>query len=174
MIEQDISEKRVKKVFLAIGSNLGNKTLNIEKAKYKLQNNLIKILETSSKYESFSWPDITKPKYINIVIKIKTTLSPIKLLQLCNKIELEIGRKRFKKNEPRLCDIDIIDYDQKIIKIKKPNNLIIPHPRMKKRNFVLLPLYEISKNWKHPVNKVNIAKLIGFLNDDDLTAIKQI
>ena len=174
MIEQDISEKRAKKVFLAIGSNLGNKTLNIEKAKYKLQNNLIKILETSSKYESLSSPDKTKPKYINIVIKIKTTLSPLKLLQLCNKIELEIGRKRFNKNEPRLCDIDIIDYDQKIIQFKSPENLIIPHPRMKKRNFVLLPLYEISKNWKHPVNKVNIAKLIGFLNDDDLTAIKQI
>ena len=174
MIEQDISEKRAKKVFLAIGSNLGNKILNIEKAKYKLQNNLIKILKSSSKYESLSWPDNTKPKYINIVIKIKTTLTPIKLLQLCNKIELEIGRKRFNKNEPRLCDIDIIDYDQKIIKVKKPNDLIVPHPRMKKRNFVLLPLYEISKNWKHPVNKVNIAKLIGFLNDDDLTSIKQI
>ena len=174
MIEQDISEKRAKKVFLAIGSNLGNKKINIEKAKYKLQNNFIKILRSSSSYESFSWPDTTKPKFINIVIKIKTTLSPIKLLKLCNKIELEIGRKRFGKNEPRVCDIDIIDYDQKIIRLKKPNDLIIPHPRMKKRNFVLLPLYEIAKNWKHPVSKVNIAKLISFLNDDDLRTIKQI
>ena len=174
MIKQDISEKQAKKVFLAIGSNLGNKIINIEKAKYKLQNSFIKILRSSSSYESLSWPDTTKPKYINIVIKIKTTLSPIKLLKLCNKIELEIGRKRFGKNEPRVCDIDIIDYDQKIIRLKKPNDLIIPHPRMKKRNFVLLPLYEIAKNWKHPVNKVNIAKLISFLNDDDLRTIKQI
>ncbi len=174
MIKQDISEKQAKKVFLAIGSNLGNKKINIEKAKYKLQNNFIKILRSSSSYESFSWPDTTKPKFINIVIKIKTTLSPIKLLKLCNKIELEIGRKRFGKNEPRVCDIDIIDYDQKIIRLKKPNDLIIPHPRMKKRNFVLLPLYEIAKNWKHPVSKVNIAKLISFLNDDDLRTIKQI
>ena len=174
MIKQDISEKQAKKVFLAIGSNLGNKIINIEKAKYKLQNNFIKILRSSSSYESLSWPDTTKPKYINIVIKIKTTLSPIKLLKLCNKIELEIGRKRFGKNEPRVCDIDIIDYDQKIIRLKKPNDLIIPHPRMKKRNFVLLPLYEIAKNWKHPVNKANITKLISFLNDDDLRTIKQI
>ena len=149
MIKQDISEKQAKKAFLAIGSNLGNKIINIEK-------------------------DTTKPKYINIVIKVKTTLSPINLLKLCNKIEFEIGRKRFGKNEPRVCDIDIIDYDQKIIRLKKPNDLIIPHPRMKKRNFVLLPLYEIAKNWKHPVNKVNIAKLISFLNDDDLRTIKQI
>ena len=174
MIKQDISEKQAKKVFLAIGSNLGNKIINIEKAKYKLQNSFIKILRSSSSYESLSWPDTTKPKYINIVIKIKTTLSPIKLLKLCNKIELEIGRKRFGKNEPRVCDIDIIDYDQKIIRLKKPNDLIIPHPRMIKRNFVLLPLYEIAKNWKHPVNKVNITKLISFLNDDDLRTIKQI
>ena len=174
MIKQDISEKQAKKVFLAIGSNLGNKIINIEKAKYKLHNKFIKILRSSSSYESLSWPDTTKPKYINIVIKIKTTLSPIKLLKLCNKIELEIGRKRFGKNEPRVCDIDIIDYDQKIIRLKKPNDLIIPHPRMIKRNFVLLPLYEIAKNWKHPVNKVNITKLISFLNDDDLRTIKQI
>ena len=174
MIKQDISEKRAKKVFLAIGSNLGNKIINIEKAKYKLQNNFIKILKSSSNYESLSWPDTTKPKYINTVIKIKTTLSPIKLLQLCNKIEHELGRKRFGKNEPRVCDIDIIDYDQKIIRFKSPENLIIPHPRMKKRNFVLLPLHEISKNWKHPVNKVKIAKLISFLNYDDLRTIKQI
>ena len=174
MTKQDISEKRAKKVFLAIGSNLGNKIINIEKAKYKLQNNFIKILKSSSNYESLSWPDTTKPKYINTVIKIKTTLSPIKLLQLCNKIEHEIGRKRFGKNEPRVCDIDIIDYDQKIIRFKSPENLIIPHPRMKKRNFVLLPLHEISKNWKHPVNKVKIAKLISFLTYDDLRTIKQI
>ena len=174
MIKQDISEKQAKKVFLAIGSNLGNKIINIEKAKYKLHNNFIKILRSSSSYESLSWPDTTKPKYINIVIKVKTTLSPINLLKLCNKIEFEIGRKRFGKNEPRVCDIDIIDYDQKIIRLKKPNDLIIPHPRMIKRNFVLLPLYEIAKNWKHPVNKVNITKLISFLNDDDLRTIKQI
>ena len=103
MIKQDISEKQAKKVFLAIGSNLGNKIINIEKAKYKLHNKFIKILRSSSSYESLSWPDTTKPKYINIVIKVKTTLSPINLLKLCNKIEFEIGRKRFGKNEPRVC-----------------------------------------------------------------------
>ena len=82
MIKQDISEKQAKKVFLAIGSNLGNKIINIEKAKYKFQNNFIKILKSSSYYESLSWPDTTKPKYINIVIKIKTTLSPYKTFKI--------------------------------------------------------------------------------------------
>ena len=174
MIKQDISEKQAKCAFVAIGSNLGNKKLNIELAKFKLQNNSIKIILSSSKYETDSWPDSTKPKFINIVVKIKTVLSPKKLLKLCHRIELELGRKRFKKNEPRTCDIDIIDYDQKILKPKNSTNLTLPHPSIGQRNFVLLPLFEISKNWKHPVKKVNIAKLISFLKEEDLRAIKQI
>ena len=163
-----MSEKQVKYAFIAIGSNLGNKKLNIEKAKFKLQKKLIKIIKSSSAYETFSWPDPKKPKFINIVIKIKTYFSPVELLNICNKVEIELGRKRFKKNEPRTCDIDIIDYDQKIL------NLTIPHPFIEHRNFVLLPLFEIAKNWKHPVSKVKIAKLISFLKEEDLRSIKQI
>ncbi len=174
MIKQDTLEKQAKSVFLAIGSNLGNKTLNIESAKFKLQNNSIKIVQSSSNYETDSWPDSTKPKFINVVVKIKTMLSPEDLLNVCNKIELELGRKRFKKNEPRTCDIDIIDYDQKIIKSNNTNKLNLPHPCIEQRNFVLLPLFEISKNWKHPVKKANIAKLISFLKEGDLRSIKQI
>ena len=174
MIKQDISEKQAKTIYLAIGSNLGDKKLNIELAKYKLQNNLVKIIKSSSNYETLSWPDPTKPKFINVVIKAKTILSPKDLLNVCNKIETELGRKRTKKNEPRLCDIDIIDYDQKIMRLNGRTKLNLPHPGIKYRNFVLLPLYEISKNWKHPVNKANIVKLISFLKNKDLRAIKQI
>ena len=174
MIKQDTLEKRAKTAFLAIGSNLGNKKLNIELAKFKLQNNSITIVKSSSDYETISCPDSTKPKFINVVVKIKTSLSAEKLLNTCSKIELELGRKRFKKNDPRTCDIDIIDYDQTIIKSNNSINLNLPHPHIEQRNFVLLPLFEISKNWKHPVNKVNIAKLISFLKEEDLRAIKQI
>ena len=174
MIKQDMLENQAKYAYIAIGSNLGNKKLNIEKAKYKLQNNLIKIIKSSANYETISWPDPRKPKFINAVVKIKTILSPVELLNKCNKIELELGRKRFKKNEPRTCDIDIIDYDQKILKSNHSTNLTLPHPSIEQRNFVLLPLFEISKNWKHPVKKVNITKLISFLKDVDLRTIKQI
>ena len=167
-------EKQAKFAFIGIGSNLGNKKLNIELAKFKLENNFIKIIKSSSNYETFSWPDFSKPKFINIVIKIKTTLSANELLNACNKIELELGRRRFKKNEPRTCDIDIIDYDQKIIKPNGTTDLTIPHPSIERRNFVLLPLFEISKTWKHPFKKVNIVKLISLLKDEDLRSIKQI
>ena len=167
-------EKQAKCAFVAIGSNFGNKKFNIELAKFKLQNNSIKIVPSSSDYETDSWPDPRKPKFINIVVKIRTILSPKELLNICRKIELELGRKRFKKNEPRTCDIDIIDYDQKIFKSNSSTNLTLPHPCIEQRNFVLLPLFEISKNWKHPVKKVNIAKLISFLKEEDLRTIKQI
>jgi len=174
VIKQDTLEKRAKCVFIAIGSNLGNKKLNIELAKFKLQNNSIKIVQSSSKYETLSWPNPNKPKFINIVVEIKTILSPKELLEICHKVELELGRKRFKKNEPRTCDIDIIDYDQKIIKPNNSSNLTLPHPYVEERNFVLLPLFEISKCWKHPIKKVNIVKLISFLKEEDLRTIKQI
>ena len=85
-----------------------------------------------------------------------------------------MAENELKKNEPRVCDIDILDYDQKIIRLNGRTKLNLPHPGIKYRNFVLLPLYEISKNWKHPVNKANIVKLISFLKDKDLRAIKQI
>ena len=174
MTKQDTLEKQAKFAFIAIGSNLGNKKLNIELAKSMLSNHLIKIVKSSSNYETNSWPDHRKPKFVNIVLKIKTTLSPQRLLNKCNKIELELGRRRFKKNEPRTCDIDIIDYDQKIIKSNNSAKLILPHPFMEQRNFVLFPLFEISKNWKHPIKKVNIVKLMSFLKEEDLRTIKQI
>ena len=171
MKNQDSSENLAKSAYLAIGSNLGNKIKNIEIAKFELEKYRIKILKSSSNYTSKSWPDSSMPDYINIIIKIKTSLAPLTLLKICNLIELKLGRTRTKKNAPRTCDIDIIDYDQKIIN-EKNSQLILPHPRMNTRNFVLLPLFEIEKTWKHPKSKINIVKLINSLPIKDLRSIK--
>ncbi len=168
-----MSENQVKTAYLGIGSNLGNKKLNIEIAKTKLQNYPIVILKCSSNYESYSWPNHRMPKFINIILKVKTSLLPIELLKICNSIEFEMGRKRFKKNAPRTCDIDIIDYDHRLQNIMK-EKLILPHPLMHKRNFVLLPLFEISKSWKYPKTNVKIIKLINSLSIKDLRSIKQL
>ena len=167
-------ENQVKIAFLGIGSNLGNKERNICLAKYKLQSNGVKLIKSSSNYETLSWPNKKYPKFINAVIKISTTLSPMMLMQKCLNIENDLGRKRAKKNEPRICDIDIIDYGQKILKGTKNKKLILPHPEMHKRNFVLLPLYEISQSWIHPVKKKKINKLIKSLNIEDLRGINLI
>ena len=173
MKKQDISENLAKSAYLAIGSNLGNKINNIEITKFELEKYKIKILKSSSNYISESWPDPSMPNYINIIIKIKTNLAPLALLKICNLIEMKLGRARSKKNAPRTCDIDIIDYDKKILN-EKNNRLILPHPRMNTRNFVLLPLFEVEKTWKHPESKINVVNLINSLPIKDLRSIKQI
>ena len=173
MKKQDTLENLANLAYLAIGSNLGNKFSNIGKAKLELEKYKIKILKSSSNYQSKSWPDPSMPEYINIIIKIKTSLTPLKLLKICNLIELKLGRYRSKKNAPRTCDIDIIDYN-KIVLNENNQQLILPHPRMNKRNFVLLPLFEIEKSWKHPKSKINIVNLINSLPVKDLRSIKQL
>ncbi|MDC0578839.1 2-amino-4-hydroxy-6-hydroxymethyldihydropteridine diphosphokinase [Candidatus Pelagibacter ubique] len=173
MKKQDILENQVKQSYLAIGSNLGNKITNIHIALAKLKKNKIMIKKVSSHYLSKSWPNPLMPSFINIVIEIETILTPLELLKICNNIELKLGRVRLKKNAPRTCDIDIIDYDKKILNINS-DKLIIPHPEMTKRNFVLLPLFEINRSWKHPESKINIVNLINSLSIKDLRSIKQI
>ena len=165
-------------IYLGIGSNLsssfGNRFTNINSAISYLQQKQINLIKKSSFYETFSYPNREYPKFINIVVEVTTSLPAKNLMKELILIEEKLERKRLKKNDPRTCDIDIIDYDQKKLKIKKPLNLTIPHPFIEHRNFVLLPLFEIAKNWKHPVSKVKIAKLISFLKEEDLRSIKQI
>ncbi len=157
-------------IYIGIGSNLGNRKNNLEKAKYLLILNGINIMKSSNFYESLSWPDSNKPKFINIVIQSNTKISPKKLLAIFKSIEKRLGRKKDFKNSPRTCDIDLISYNQKIL----DSNITIPHKRMHTRNFVLLPLYELDKEWVHPKSNDSIEKLIFSLPIKDITTIKQI
>ncbi len=170
MTKRDTLENQVNSIYLAIGSNLGNKKNNIEKAKFILSQNNVMILKSSSFYESPSWPNPTFPKFLNIVLKINTNLKPLKLLDLCKKIESQLGRKKTSRNSPRVCDIDILDYNKKVMK----NGLVLPHPRLHTRNFVILPLFEISKDWSHPILKYSIKRLLTSLSNRDIRSIKQI
>ena len=170
MIKQDISENQVKNIFLGIGSNLGNKIINIEIAKSLLLENEINFISVSNYYETSSWPDPKKPKFINIVLKATCKQKPLEMINLCKIIENKLGRRKSPKNSPRVCDIDIIDYDGLVLNDK----LSLPHVRMHERNFVLLPLFEIEKEWVHPIKKVNIKKLILSLSNKDIRSIKQI
>ena len=165
-----MSENLVKTIYLGIGSNLGNRRKNIELAKFKLIQNDIIIRKSSNIYESLSWPNPNKPKFLNIILEISSNLSPSKLIDICKKIEINLGRQKRPKNAPRECDIDIIDYYNQKIKDK----IILPHPRMHERNFVLLPLYELNKDWTHPILNQPIKKLILSLSNKDIRSIKQI
>ena len=128
------------------------------------------ILESSSFYESLSWPNKNDPKFLNIVLSVNTDFSPVELLYHCKQIETELGRKKSPKNSPRKCDIDILDYKNYVVK----KDINLPHIRMHLRNFVLIPLYEINKSWKHPVLNRNIKMLILSLRNSDIRSIKKI
>ena len=170
MIKQDTLENRAKTIYLGIGSNLGNRLNNIDRAKLLLLENNINFVSISSYYETLSWPNPKNPKFLNIVLKIESSLKPNELLNLCKLIEVKLGRKISPKNSPRECDIDIIDFNGLVLK----ENLKLPHKMMHKRNFVLFPLFEIEKNWFHPIKKASIKKLIFSLPYNDIRSIKQI
>ena len=132
-------------------------------------------IKCSNLYETESWPNKKYPKYLNIVIKIRTFNTLIELFRKIKLIEKILGRKKAIKNSPRTCDIDILDFDQKMFdKTVDNSQLIVPHPRLHNRNFVLIPLFDIDKNWKHPKLKLNITKLLSKMGSNNLRSIKLI
>ena len=152
-------------IFLGIGSNLsssfGDRFRNISLAISFLKENKINLIKQSSFYETFSYPDKNNPKFINIVISVESILTPKDLMSALISVEEKLERKRAKKNNPRTCDIDIIDYKRKITNYKLGSfELTLPHKDMSERNFVLYPLKEICPDWTHPVTKKNIDVLI--------------
>mgnify|MGYP001580373830 CR=1 FL=1 len=127
--------------YLGIGSNLGNRSKNIKKAlDYLAKTKDIKLEKFSRVYETQSQGGPPQCKFLNAAVKIKTSLSPQALLKTLKKIEKDLGRKKTVRFGPREIDLDILLYGDRII---KHNNLVIPHPRMFEREFVLRPLREI-------------------------------
>ena len=166
-------------ILLGLGSNLpssyGDRFKNIDLAISALIGYGIQIKKKSSYYESLSYPDKNNPKFINIVIDIETHLSPVDLASVLLFIEESLGRKRIKKNDPRSCDIDIIDYNNQIMNFKYNDlDFIVPHEKLIYRNFVLFPLEEIYPEWKHPKTKESITALIKNLPKEDKNSILMI
>ena len=106
-------------IYIGIGSNLsssfGDRFKNITLAIDYFQSNKIKLIKRSSFYETFSYPNKNEPKFINVVVSVESNLSPINLMKALLSIEEKLERKRLKKNDPRTCDLDIIDYMGKSI-----------------------------------------------------------
>ena len=164
---------------LGLGSNLsssfGDRFKNLDLATSYLETYKIKIIKRSSFYETPSYPDTKNPKFINIVVEVSTYLSPEDLASVLIFIEEKLERKRKKKNEPRTCDIDIIDYNGKIINFSYKSLIFkVPHEKLIYRNFVLFPLQEIAPNWIHPKTKDSIDVLINKLPDDEKKSILKI
>ena len=167
-------------IYLGIGSNLhssfGNRFVNINQSISLLKQKEIKVIKKSSFYESFSFPNKNNPKFLNVVIEIETSLKPKDLIKTLLEIEKKLGRKRKKKNDPRTCDIDIIDYKGETINLKFENfELNIPHKSLNERDFVLYPLKEICPHWSHPLSKISIDLLIKNLKgkNNGITKLSQ-
>ena len=162
-------------IFLGIGSNLesqfGDRFLNIKRTLKLIKYEKIKIKKISNFYETPSYPNKKNPKFINIVIQVDFQSSPEVLLRKILIIEKKMGRTRKNKNEPRTCDIDIIDFNGKILNKK---NIILPHPKAHERSFVLFPLKEICPIWIHPIINKKVDVLIGKLSSKTSNEITRI
>ena len=155
--------------FLSLGSNLGDKEKNLTLALFLLEKEGVEILKMSSLYEAQPVDFPSQPWFYNELAEVRTKAKPEALLDLVKKIEQKMGRKRGQEKGPRIIDIDIILAEDSVIRKK---DLKIPHLRMEKRNFVLLPFVEISPDTVHPVFNEDMKTLWEKSNDRSI--VKQI
>ena len=149
-------------VFIGIGSNLGEREKNISTAIEKISKECI-VKRKSSLYESEPIGFRRQPWFLNCAIEIETMKNRTKLFQFLKSIETLMGRENTRKNGPRLIDLDILFFNDEVI---KERNLLIPHPRLHERRFVLEPMHELSPQWVHPLFKQTISELRSSLGKD--------
>lgn len=147
------------KVYLGLGTNLGDKEANLRTAIYKLQERIGKLVSLSSLYETAPWGFESAHSFLNAAICLETSLAPLEVLHTTQEIEKELGRMKKSVNgiySDRPIDIDILLYDDLILQTPE---LTIPHPLMTERDFVMKPLVEIAGNVMHPVLKESLSSL---------------
>ena len=144
-------------VYIGIGSNLGNRQDNCLEAISLLQSSGLTVAGRSSMYETEPWGNTEQPAFINMAIEAETSLQPSELLVLLKQTEAAMGRKPAAKWGPRIIDLDILFYDDLVICTA---GLVIPHPLLHKRGFVLTPLAEIAPEKLHPVLLKKISDLL--------------
>ena len=142
-------------VYLGLGSNMGEREINLLKA-LSLLGQETQLIKTSSIYETKPVGYEKQASFLNMVCQVCTKLKPVDLLRLVKQIEENVGRKSSFRNAPRIIDIDILLYDNTIMKMR---DLVIPHPRLVERAFVLIPLAEITTELVHPELGRSIAEL---------------
>ena len=164
-------------ILLNIGSNLdsilGNRFFNLKESLELIKLEKIEIVKISSVYETPSYPNKKNPKFLNLGLEIKCNYTPINLIKRFNKIEKKLKRARGVKNQPRTCDIDLIDYEGKVFNSKE---LTTPHPKAHLRNFVLFPIKEIASTWIHPILNKRVdflIKKLSFKLRNEITRIKE-
>jgi 2-amino-4-hydroxy-6-hydroxymethyldihydropteridine diphosphokinase len=149
------------KVFLLLGSNLGDRAATLSHA-VKLLEDTEKIIGSSSVYQTAAWGKKDQPDFLNQVIILETALTPDKLLKKIMGIEMQMGRVRADKWAERTIDIDILYFNDEII---VSEHLKIPHPQIQSRHFTLIPLNEIAPGFKHPVLNISTVQMLERCED---------
>jgi 2-amino-4-hydroxy-6-hydroxymethyldihydropteridine diphosphokinase len=154
------------KVYLGIGGNLGNKQTNFKEVYQKIENELGEIVKASSIYETPPWGFKSNDAFWNSVIKISSIYSPEVLLSKIHLIEKSFGRKRGNEQySSRKIDVDILYFDDLFM---ETDELIIPHPHINKRKFVLVPLAEIAPELKHSILQLTSSEMLEICNDESV------
>ncbi len=155
-------------VFIALGANLpsahGTPRQTLEAALALLRAGGVEIAACSPWYVTAPVPASDQPDYVNGVARVRTRLAPGALMSLLHGIEARFGRVRVRRDEARVVDLDLIDYDG-LVAPAGEGGPTLPHPRAHRRGFVLLPLRDVAPDWRHPVTGAHIDDLIGALPD---------
>ena len=145
-------------VYLALGSNLGDRAANLKEAIASLPPQM-EVKAKSQVYETPPWGFADQAMFLNQALRVATYLKPEPLLRHLKRLEIALGRKAAFQNGPRLIDIDILFYDDLVLHSPA---LMIPHPHLHERGFVLVPLMDIAPDMVHPVKKKSIRELVAF------------
>jgi 2-amino-4-hydroxy-6-hydroxymethyldihydropteridine diphosphokinase len=148
--------------YLLIGGNLGNRSANLQKAVFNIEQTCGKIVQSSAIYETSAWGLTQQPAFYNQALMLSTQLSPHGLMQALLTIELQMGRTREIKMGPRVIDLDILLIDQLV---QHTDLLQLPHPSLSMRRFALLPLAEIAPDLMHPILEKSILTLLEICPD---------
>lgn len=161
-------------ILIALGSNLSGDFFhpadNVRFALNEMERNNIRIVQRSSLYVTRAFPNPEDPCFINAVVNIDTRLGPLDLLKFLQETEKKSGRERPYKNAPRTLDIDILDYKGMVKNFG--NVLILPHPRMQMREFVMVPIAEIAPDWRHPVSDKTAQDYVQGYSNEKISSIK--